>query len=103
VIRAVYIERATIIRTRRARRYSDRPRRAVIITRRVDAPTPRISAIDPQYPVYGTPTTQSVRDNFAAAKSEIEALQGGKLDLTGGTMSGAIGLAVGQILDGGSF
>ncbi len=33
------------------------------------------SAIDPAVPVAGTPTTQSVRDNFAAAKSEIEALQ----------------------------
>lgn len=33
------------------------------------------SAINPQYPVYGTPTTQSVRDNFAAAKGEIETLQ----------------------------
>jgi hypothetical protein len=33
------------------------------------------SAIDATKPVTGTPTTQSVRDNFAAAKSEIEALQ----------------------------
>ncbi len=33
------------------------------------------SAIDPTKPVAGNPTTQSVRDNFAAAKSEIEALQ----------------------------
>lgn len=34
------------------------------------------SAINANYPVTGTPTTQSVRDNFAAAKSEIIALQG---------------------------
>jgi len=34
------------------------------------------SAIDATKPVVGTPTTQSVRDNFAAAKTEIEVLQG---------------------------
>lgn len=34
------------------------------------------SAIDATKPVTGNPTTQSVRDNFAAAKSEIEAIQG---------------------------
>jgi hypothetical protein len=33
------------------------------------------SAIDATKPVAGTPTTQSVRDNFATAKSEITALQ----------------------------
>jgi len=33
------------------------------------------SAINANYPVTGTPTTQSVRDNFAAAKAEILALQ----------------------------
>lgn len=33
------------------------------------------SAIDITKPVEGNPTTQSVRDNFAAAKNEIEALQ----------------------------
>lgn len=33
------------------------------------------SAIDSSKPITGTPTTQSVRDNFAAAKSEIETLQ----------------------------
>lgn len=32
------------------------------------------SAIDPTVPVFGTPTTASVRDNFASAKSEIEGL-----------------------------
>lgn len=37
------------------------------------------SNIDATKPVAGTPTTQSVRDNFSAAKSEIEALQSGKL------------------------
>lgn len=34
------------------------------------------SAIDATKPVAGNPTTQSVRDNFLAAKTEIEALQG---------------------------
>ncbi len=33
------------------------------------------SSIDPTKPVAGTPTTASVRSNFAAAKAEIEALQ----------------------------
>lgn len=33
------------------------------------------SAIDITKPVTGSPTTQSVRDNFTTAKSEIEALQ----------------------------
>lgn len=35
------------------------------------------SNIDATKPVAGTPTTQSVRGNFAAAKAEIEALQAG--------------------------
>lgn len=34
------------------------------------------SEINEAWPVAGTPTTESVRANFAAAKSEIEALQG---------------------------
>lgn len=33
------------------------------------------SAIDPANPIEGTPTTLSVRANFAAAKAEIDALQ----------------------------
>ena len=33
------------------------------------------SSIDATKPVTATPTTQSVRDNFSAAKTEIEALQ----------------------------
>lgn len=33
------------------------------------------SSIDPANPAEGTPTTQSVRDNFQFAKDEIEALQ----------------------------
>lgn len=36
------------------------------------------SAINPLFPVEGNPTTKSVRDNFAAAKNEIEAVQTGK-------------------------
>jgi hypothetical protein len=61
------------------------------------------SQIDPQYPVYGTPTTQSVRDNFQAAKDEIETLQLAKLDLAGGTMTGPIVFVQDQIIDGGFF
>src|SRR4051794_8433078 len=34
-----------------------------------------MSFIDPTKPEHGDPSTQSVRDNFAAAKLEIEALQ----------------------------
>ncbi len=33
------------------------------------------SNIDPSKPITGNPTTQSVRDNFNAAKQEIESLQ----------------------------
>ena len=33
------------------------------------------SAIDITKPIYGTPTTQSVRDNFHIARDEITALQ----------------------------
>lgn len=35
-----------------------------------------MSAIDPSIPPLGAPTTAGVRANFAAAKSEIEALEG---------------------------
>jgi len=33
------------------------------------------SAIDPRYPIFGTPTTVSVRDNFTIARDEITSLQ----------------------------
>lgn len=51
------------------------------------------SQIDPTVPVYGTPTTQSVRDNFATAKTEITALQNATtgapfLPESGGRMTG---------------
>jgi hypothetical protein len=55
-------------------------------------PTPYASQINPAYPIYGTPTTQSVRDNFGHARDEINALQMGKLDLAGGTMTGRLTL-----------
>ena len=42
-----------------------------------------ISAIDVTKPIAGTPTTQSVRDNFAIAKSEISALQTSVASLVG--------------------
>jgi hypothetical protein len=45
------------------------------------------SQIDPTVPVFGTPTTASVRNNFLIAKREIEAIQG----LIGGTPSGSFG------------
>ena len=40
------------------------------------------SNIDTSVPVFGNATTASVRQNFAHAKSEIEALQTGKLNAT---------------------
>jgi hypothetical protein len=61
------------------------------------------SQIQPQFPEFGTPTTLSVRQNFEAAKNEIEDLQADKLDLAGGAMTGAIVLAPAQIVDGGTF
>jgi hypothetical protein len=67
------------------------------------AATARVSEINPIYPVYGTPTTVTVRNNFAAAKSEIEELQDEKLDLSGGVMTGLIFFADGQTFDGGRF
>lgn len=42
------------------------------------------SAINPLFPQQGNPTTKSVRDNFAAAKSEIEALQAAAGGLSNG-------------------
>lgn len=51
------------------------------------------SSIDSTKPVTGAPTTASVRANFAAAKSEIEALQSGKADLSGATFTGTVNLS----------
>jgi hypothetical protein len=62
-----------------------------------------VSAIDPNFPVFGTPTTASVRQNFQAAVDEIEALQITKLDLAGGAMSGPIVFTATQRIDGGTF
>ena len=55
------------------------------------------SHIDFSKPVYGNPTTQSVRDNFEIAQIEITDLQnlissGPFLPLAGGIMSGFITL-----------
>src|SRR5580765_4934175 len=55
-----------------------------------------VSNINPSYPVFGSPTTQSVRDNFQAAYTEITALQnfdstlgsGPFLPLAGGHITG---------------
>ena len=63
----------------------------------------RVSQINPAYPVYGTPTTVTVRNNFQHAKDEIEQLQNDKLDLGGGTMTGLIFFAPDQPIDGGTF
>lgn len=61
------------------------------------------SAIDVTKPVTGSPTTASVRSNFAAAKSEIEALQTGKQDsgsyaLTTTNLTAGTGLSGGGTL-----
>lgn len=53
------------------------------------------SAIDPTKPVYGKPTTQSVRDNFYIAQAEITTLQNNTtnapfLPLNGGLMNGPL-------------
>lgn len=66
-------------------------------------PELRVSNINPAFPVFGTPTTASVRGNFAAARTEIEQLQDGKLNLSGGTMTGQITLTDDQLIDGGTF
>src|SRR6188472_183710 len=53
------------------------------------------SAIDVTVPIYGNPTTKSVRDNFAAAHDEIGALQtdvGTKINRSGDTMTGFLSL-----------
>lgn len=56
------------------------------------------SAIDATQPITGTPTTESVRNNFAIAKSEITALQnttvgGPYLPVAGGSLTGSLMLA----------
>ena len=56
------------------------------------------SNIDPTVPIYKNPTTESVRDNFSAAKAEIEALQVAAegapfLPISGGTLRGPLTLA----------
>lgn len=61
------------------------------------------STIDVTKPVTGSPTTASVRSNFAAAKSEIEALQTGKQDsgsyaLTTTNLTAGTGLSGGGTL-----
>lgn len=51
------------------------------------------SAIDATKPTEGTATTLSVRDNFAAAKTEIEDLQSGVIE-AGGTANEALAAAI---------
>jgi len=60
------------------------------------------STINASLPVEGTPTTQSVRDNFQAARDEITALQDGKADLAGPALTGsasAVNLSVSGTLN----
>ena len=57
------------------------------------------SSIDATKPTAGAALTADVRNNFSAAKTEIEALQADvatKLNLTGGTLSGWLKMAVGS-------
>lgn len=57
------------------------------------------SSIDATKPTAGAALTADVRNNFSAAKTEIEALQAAvatKLNLTGGTLSGWLKMAVGS-------
>lgn len=59
------------------------------------AATPPTSQIDPTIPIYGQPTTQSVRDNFATAQTEItgllQATQGGPfIPAAGGHFTGPV-------------
>jgi len=54
------------------------------------------SSIDATKPTAGAALTADVRNNFSAAKTEIEALQATKLNLTGGTLSGWLKMAVGS-------
>jgi len=58
------------------------------------------SSIDVTKPVAGSPTTASVRDNFSYAKTEIEALQTDKADLSGGTFTGTVNLTATFQIDG---
>lgn len=56
-----------------------------------------MSNIDPTKPVYGSPTTESVRNNFLIAKNEITSLENKTteapfLPIAGGYMTGAITL-----------
>jgi hypothetical protein len=66
------------------------------------------SAINPDNPVHGNPTTQSVRDNFAIAKQEISDLQSlmaalminvPYLPLAGSAMTGPLTLAADPTTD----
>jgi hypothetical protein len=58
-----------------------------------------VSAIDPTLPIHGTPTTQSVRDNFHIAHDEITALQaatanGPFLPIAGGHVAGPLTISI---------
>jgi hypothetical protein len=79
-----------------------KPRRPPVLVPR-NASARMVSAIDPSFPVFGTPTTVTVRQNFQAAHDEIEDLQTTKLGLDGGTMTGPIVFAPTQLVDGGTF
>jgi hypothetical protein len=54
------------------------------------------SSVDPTVPVAGNPTTQSVRDNFLATKSELEALQAADVVHTADIATNAAGISANQ-------
>ena len=67
-----------------------------------------MSRINPTVPIFGTPTTLSVRENFAIARQEIEELEATKatreelrqyLPLAGGQMTGPLALAADPTTD----
>jgi hypothetical protein len=52
------------------------------LTTSLPAPNPTAAGvIDPTKPVFGNPTTQSVRDNFAAIKTQLDGLTGAALNV----------------------
>jgi hypothetical protein len=64
-----------------------------------------VSNIQPDDPISGDPTTQSVRDNFQAAADEITALQAAFdaapwLPLSGGTLTGNLTIGVYAVIKG---
>jgi hypothetical protein len=70
------------------RTVTHRPRNLPAVAR--NSTTRMVSQIDTTVPIFGSPTTDSVRQNFAYTKDEIEDLQTNKLGLAGGEMAGPL-------------